>query len=652
MSNRLKLKANRLKLKAVLSVTVVVLFVLAIASFVPNSRAEVVIPPPLIGAFVPNEILIGLKPEVAQNLSKVNVFSDNLDIASFDQLNEAYRVESVAKLFADLDQTNTLAVTHGLTSVVKLTVPLGTDIFAMIADYQADANVLYAEPNRIYVATEIPDDADFGEQWALNNTGQTGGTADADIDVPEAWEIETGNADVLIAIIDTGVDYTHEDLSGGRVRTDIDKDFVNGDDDAMDDHGHGTYVAGIAAADTNNEIGIAGICQGCQILPVKVLDSKGSGSAASVAQGIQYAADQGAQIISMSLGFPSNCGCSQTVANAINYAYERGSLLIAASGNDGDKERLSYPAASPRVMSVGASDHNDQEASFSNRSSFLDIMAPGKDIYSLDPDNGYRTASGTSAAAPHVSGVAGLVLSVEPNLGNAALWWRLYQTADNFPGTTNSVATSSAEITALGGLNPSEMPYQIYLPSAANLRSTFGRLNAHRAVKTSITGEMHAPIDTCNSEPSGCVPGCGAEVVLVGDDNVLEGLQLLRNFRDNVLIASPIGQEWIALYEANRLDVALMLVTDSQLREQTRSAINLWLPLLEALVSSDAEEDAILTQAHLDTAAALLVGFTTNANSQLAAALEEANKLLQTGQQYVGMDIREAWSSFQTSLGQ
>ncbi len=644
--------SNRLKLKAVLSVTIIVLLVLAIASLVPNSRAEVVTSQPLVGAFVPNEILIGLKPEVAQNLSKGNAFSGNLGIASLDQLNEAYGVENITKLFADLDQTNALAVKHGLTSVVKLTVPLGTDIFAMIADYQDDANVLYAEPNRIYVASQIPDDADFGEQWALNNTGQTGGTADADIDAPEAWEIETGNADVLIAIIDTGVDYTHEDLSGGRVRTDIDRDFVNDDDDAMDDQGHGTYVAGIAAADTNNAIGIAGICQGCQILPVKVLNSEGSGSAAGVAQGIQYAADQNAQIISMSLGFPSNCGCSQTVANAINYAYERGSLLIAASGNDGDKERLSYPAASPRVMSVGASNHNDQEAGFSNRSSYLDIMAPGEEIYSLDPENGYRTASGTSAAAPHVSGVAGLVLSVEPGLSNAALWWRLYQTSDDFPSTANLLAASGAETTALGGLDPSEMPYQVYLPSAANLRNTFGRLNAYRAVTTSTIGQMQAPVDTCSSEPSGCIPGCGAEVVLVGDDNVLEDLHLLRDFRDNVLASSPFGQEWIELYEANRLDVALMLATDSQLREQARLAINLWLPLIEALTRSDVEGSAILTQAHLDTAASLLANLMTNADSQLAAALEEANGLLQTGQQYVGMDIREAWSSFQVSMGQ
>jgi len=233
--------------------------------------------------------------------------------------------------------------------------------------------------------------------------------------------------------VDTGVDYNHPDLRGGRVRTDIDRDFVNNDEDAMDDHGHGTFVAGIAAANTNNAQGIAGVCPGCQVLPIKVLTKDGRGSADGVARGIQYAAQAGAKIISMSLGTPSKCGCSQTIARAINYAFDRGSLLIAASGNDGDKQRISYPASSPRVMSVGASDHNDQEASFSNRNSYLDIVAPGKDIYSLKSGGGYVTESGTSASTPFVSGVAGLIWSVNPQLSNVQVWWRLYHSADDFP---------------------------------------------------------------------------------------------------------------------------------------------------------------------------------------------------------------------------
>jgi Subtilisin-like serine proteases len=323
----------------------------------------------------------------------------------------------------------------------------------------------------------------------LNNTGQTGGRADADIDAPEAWDITTGSSSVLIAVIDTGVDYNHPDLRGGRVRTDIDRDFVNNDEDAMDDHGHGTFVAGIAAASANNELGIAGVCPGCQMLPIKVLTKDGKGSADGVARGIQYAAQAGARIISMSLGVPSKCGCSQTIARAINYAFERGSLLIAASGNDGDKQRISYPASSPRVMSVGASDHNDQEASFSNRNSYLDIVAPGKDIYSLKSGGGYVTESGTSAATPFVSGAAGLIWSVNPQLSNVQVWWRLYHSADDFPAQRSAQTIETAptpEIT----VDPARVVFRVYLPAMSRSRVTFGRLNARQALEISGSGQM------------------------------------------------------------------------------------------------------------------------------------------------------------------
>ena len=388
---------------------------------------------PLEGSFVPNEILIGLWPELIGQVVGRELEPTRTGITSLDRLNREYVVQRISPVFAQFNLADPIAVKYGLAGVFKLTVPSGTDIFAMVAEYQRDPAIAYAEPNRIYRVSDFPNDTDFSKQWALHNTGQTGGEPDADIDAPEAWDIEKGKPATLIAIVDTGVDYNHPDLAGGRVRTDIDKDFINNDDDAMDDHGHGTYCAGIAAADTNNARGIAGVCQGCRILPVKVLSSDGEGTAETVAQGIQYAAQAGAQIVSMSLGYASDCGCSQTVARTINYAFERGSLLIAASGNDSDQNRTSYPASSPRVMAVGATDHNDQEADFSNRDSYLDVLAPGKDVYSLDLDGGYRTASGTSAATPHVSGVAGLVWSTRPTLSNVQVWWILYQSAEDLP---------------------------------------------------------------------------------------------------------------------------------------------------------------------------------------------------------------------------
>ncbi|MFW5943085.1 MAG: S8 family serine peptidase [Chloroflexota bacterium] len=595
----------------------------------------------LEGAFVPNEVLIGLEADVAAKVAGQRDLTAVAALDSLRELNRAYGVQQMAPVFPEIDASDALARSYGLPGILKLTVPPGTDIFELIAAYQAHPDVAYAEPNRIYSTLLTPNDPDFDQQWSLHNTGQTGGTADADIDAVEAWDLETGHPSVLIAIIDTGVDYTHEDLDAGRVRTDIDRDFYNGDDDAMDDHGHGTFVAAVAAGDTNNGEGIAGICHGCRILPVKVLSADGQGSAETVAQGIQYAADAGAQILNMSLGFTAGCGCSQTVATAINYAFDRGSLLVAASGNDSNKGVLSYPAASPRVMSVGSSNHNDQESDFSNFSAELDIMAPGEDIYSLELDDGYLTASGTSAASPHVAGVAGLVLSANPSLTNAQLWHRLYQSADDFP-----LAQSAAGPDA--GLWPNGVvpDHQQYIPVVQQFRQTAGRLNAYRALRYSHGGGWQAAVDTCSGEPDGCVPGCAAEISLVSERSVVESLSLLRAFRDDVLLSSSVGPDWVEHYEANRLELAALLARDSALREQTRQTLATWLPLIEALVHEDQADPAILTEQHLDLASHLFDRYTEQGSDRLKESMAVAQELVAEGRQYTGMDIREAWREF------
>jgi len=606
------------------------------ASVTPTSLA-------LEGSFVPNEILIGLKPEIIERVAGRRLSPTQTGIASLDRLNRKYAVQQISPVFTHINLADPIAVKYGLAGIFKLTVPTGTDIFAMIAEYQRDPAIAYAEPNRIYRITDFPNDTDFNKQWALHNTGQTGGKPDADIDAPEAWDIEKGKPTVLIAILDTGVDYNHPDLAGGRVRTDIDKDFVNNDDDAMDDHGHGTYCTGIAAADTNNARGIAGVCQGCQILPVKVLNSEGKGTAGTVAQGIQYAAQAGAQIISMSLGYASNCGCSQTVARAINYAFERGSLLIAASGNDYDKNHTSYPASSPRVVAVGATDHKDQESDFSNRDSFLDVLAPGKDVYSLDLNGEYRTASGTSAATPHVSGVAGLLWSARPTLSNVQVWWILYQSADDLPTTGESVLPESPVSATAGRPKITDLPYKIHLPMISKMRSTFGRLNAYKALSASITGQWFAPVDTCSSEPD-CPPGCGAEIALVGEANAVEDLHLLRTFRDQILVRSPIGQQWVALYERHRLEVALILAADPQTRIQTRLALKQWIPLIRALTNPDSPGQTVLTLQHIEAAESVIASLAAKGSTELRRDLDELRKVLEKGRRSIGVDIREAWS--------
>ena len=283
---------------------------------------------------------------------------------------------------------------------------------------RADPQVAYAEPDYIYRALTVPDDPYYSTyQWNMPQ-----------INAESGWDITTGSSGVTIAILDTGVDVSHPDLSSKVVSG---YDFVNGDRLPLDDEGHGTHVAGIAAAIGNNSEGVAGISWGANIMPVKVLGSSGSGSLSDVSSGITWAADHGAQIINMSLGSSS---ASSTLEDAINYAYGKGVLLVAAAGNECDSGNPTmYPAAYDHVLAVGATGDSDEHADYSSTGSYVDVVAPGgnpSDSYDSNPnhwivstywrDSGYSYAqvAGTSQAAPHVAGLAALILSVNSSLSN------------------------------------------------------------------------------------------------------------------------------------------------------------------------------------------------------------------------------------------
>jgi subtilisin family serine protease len=243
-----------------------------------------------------------------------------------------------------------------------------------------------------------PNDPDYDYQWGLDK-----------VRAPEAWALSTGQG-VLIAVLDTGTDYTHPDLSG-KVRTDIDRDFVNNDDDAMDDNGHGTHVSGIAAAATNNSRGVAGLGWDASILPVKVMDSNGSGNSSLLATGIYYAADHGARVINMSLG--GLYSCPSDVQDAVDYAYRQGVLLVAAAGNNG-ANRTVFPANCAHVLGVAATGYYDTLASFSVTGTHVSVAAPGTSIYSTLWGGGYGYMQGTSMATPFVAGLAALVYARFP----------------------------------------------------------------------------------------------------------------------------------------------------------------------------------------------------------------------------------------------
>jgi len=249
----------------------------------------------------------------------------------------------------------------------------------------------------------------------------------------EAWTIARGA--VTIAVVDTGVDYNHPDLLGKVIKG---KDFANGDNDPMDDHGHGTHVAGIAAANTDNGVGVSGVSWNSKILAVKVLKASGGGTSLAVAQGIVYAANKGARVINLSVG---GAGGQFIKCLAVSYArFIKGSLVVAAAGNNGNSTRF-YPAACPGAIAVGNTTLADGRNGSSNFGSWVDLAAPGTSIMSTLPSSsctlcspsGYGRLTGTSMASPMVAGAAAVVLSRTPGLSSSQVEQRLERTAKMLP---------------------------------------------------------------------------------------------------------------------------------------------------------------------------------------------------------------------------
>lgn len=317
----------------------------------------------------------------------------------------------------------------------------GRSMSSTLRRLRSDRNVEYAEPNYILTAYVVPNDAQFSSLWGLDNSGQTGGVADADIDAPEAWNLQVGS-DVIIAVVDSGVDYNHPDLVGNiwSNRAEIPNngldddgngyvddvrgwDFANNDNDPMDDNNHGTHVAGTIAAKGNNGQGVVGVNWSAQIMPLKFLTRTGSGTTADAIAAIDYAVANGARVINASWG---GGPYSAAMFSALSAANNAGVLFVAAAGNDGANtdNNPSYPADYdlPNVISVAATDDADTLAGFSNfGANSVDLGAPGVNILSTTPGNSYATYSGTSMASPHVAGVAGLVVANNPGISIAGL---------------------------------------------------------------------------------------------------------------------------------------------------------------------------------------------------------------------------------------
>lgn len=329
----------------------------------------------------------------------------------------------------------------GNTSVYK--VPAGETVEEALAKLRKDPNVVYAEPNYIYrafgaSAKRTVNDPKFGDLWGMTK-----------IQAPQAWDTTTGKSEVLVAVIDTGVDYNHPDLQGQVVKG---PDFGNNDADPMDDQGHGTHVAGTIAALGDNGKGVVGVAYNTKILAIKVLGSDGSGDMAAIAKGVLKAHEMGAKVINMSLGGEQD---AQTIRDAIDQVTAKGSLVVVAAGNE-NTTRNTYPAAYASVLSVGATDTSDRRASFSNYGTYVDIAAPGTGILS-STEKDYKKHDGTSMASPHAAGVAALLLAQKGDLTPQQMKSVLESAGDPTTGFKNGIKRLNA-LKALDMVKSGELP--------------------------------------------------------------------------------------------------------------------------------------------------------------------------------------------------
>jgi subtilisin family serine protease len=332
-------------------------------------------------------------------------------------------------------------------SLVEL--PAGLSVEDAINTLKGKSGIVHAQPNFIYKALSFPNDTRFNEQWALNNTGQTGGTPGADIDASKAWDIIT-DSNIIVAVIDTGVKYYHEDLEdnmwinqeeyNGTTGVDDDNngyiddiygyDFCTIDDgvtdpDPDDDHiyGHGTHVAGIIGAVGNNGLGVTGVCWNVKIMALKFINSQGEGDTEDAVDCIGYAIQMGAKVMNNSWG---NYEYDQELKDKIETANANGVIFVAAAGNSGSNNDVShlYPASfdCTNIISVMATDDDDNRAIWLDLESSnygpttVDLAAPGSDILTCNSVNSYDWFSKTSAAAPHVAGACALVWAENPQL--------------------------------------------------------------------------------------------------------------------------------------------------------------------------------------------------------------------------------------------
>ena len=374
-----------------------------------------------------------------------------------DILNTKYHVIAAETVF----NRNKASVgdTLELQLFYKFTLSEEQDIFLAIDEVNKNSFVAYAGPNNIMTTCRIPDDPYYYSHgsWCNDYMDLYGMHL---INTSAAWDISTGGDDVVVAVVDTGVDYNHGDIAtnmwinededptngidddgDGFIDNIYGADFINNDGDPLDDHWHGTHCAGTIAGVGNNSLGVVGVNWQCRIMAVKGLSNTGFGSSETLANAIVWAADNGADVISNSWSHYTRVPSDPVVEAAVHYAYDAGCVIVFAAGNNEDDVQYYCPQNMDETITVAATDWNDVKAWFSNWGELVDVCAPGIYILSLRAEGlgtqwrvvgeNYYIASGTSMACPHVAGLAALLLSLVPHLSNTEVAERIIAMTDN-----------------------------------------------------------------------------------------------------------------------------------------------------------------------------------------------------------------------------
>ena len=430
--------------------------------------------------YAENELIVKFKTSSATPamINSKELSPKNTGKSSINKLNKKFSAKKLEKVFKEEAGKNKKDLRFA--TIYKVKTSKGINIKNAVEEYKKDPNVEYAQPNYRYKKDQIPNDTYYNDLWGM-----------AKIQAPQAWDINTGSSDVVVAVIDTGVDYNHEDLAanmwtnvgevpGNGIDDDgngyIDDtkgwDFFNNDNDPFDDHSHGTHVSGTVAGVANNAKGVAGVSWNSRIMALKFLSGSGYGYSSDAAVATRYAADNGAKVINNSWGAYGSPYEDQTLSDALDYAHDNHNVVIVnAAGNSYGDVYKATPANNNNVIAVAATNSADSRASFSNYGQKIDVAAPGVYVKSSIPGNSYANFSGTSMASPHVAGLAALLLSAEPTLNNEEVRQILKSSIDDLGASGWDIYYGAGRINAFKTLSSSSV-LKAFIDSPAPLNVT------------------------------------------------------------------------------------------------------------------------------------------------------------------------------------